>query len=183
MSLALCSVSKLMLLTRQASRGYHHQHMPEEHHLHLHMHISCGIQKMTSTLHFKGNFKELFTPTFWHLDLLDMFMRKVVNKPFFWDASVKLISWFRSQTWGQLHKLLARFHWFLFASTTKMSVSLSVEEVQTFLLLIAEERIQRELDGATRNEKVLCIYILHFVYFWSMFSVYICTFVSVFCFN
>ncbi len=35
-----------------------------------------------------------------------------------------------------------------------MAVSLSVEEVQMFLSLIAEERIQRELDGATRNEKV-----------------------------
>ncbi|XP_053339437.1 uncharacterized protein LOC128510924 [Clarias gariepinus] len=29
-----------------------------------------------------------------------------------------------------------------------------VHEVQTFLSLVAEERIQRELDGATRNEKV-----------------------------
>ncbi len=46
-----------------------------------------------------------------------------------------------------------------------MAVSLSVEEVQTFLSLIAEERIQRELDGATQNEKALCIYFLHFVYF------------------
>ncbi len=44
-----------------------------------------------------------------------------------------------------------------------------VEEVQTFLSLIAEERIQRELDGATRNEKALCIYFLHFVYFLSIF--------------
>ncbi len=35
-----------------------------------------------------------------------------------------------------------------------MAVSWSVEEVQTFLSLIAEERIQQELDGATRNEKV-----------------------------
>ncbi len=33
----------------------------------------------------------------------------------------------------------------------KMAVSLSVEEVQTVLSLIAEERIQRERDGATRN--------------------------------
>ncbi len=40
-----------------------------------------------------------------------------------------------------------------------MSVSLSVEEVQTFLSLIAEERIQRELDGATRNEKALCMFL------------------------
>ena len=30
----------------------------------------------------------------------------------------------------------------------------SVEEVQTFLCLVADEQIQRELDGATRNEKV-----------------------------
>ncbi|KAG2470160.1 ZKSC2 protein, partial [Polypterus senegalus] len=35
-----------------------------------------------------------------------------------------------------------------------MAVSWSIEEVQTFLSLVAEERIQRELDGATRNEKV-----------------------------
>ncbi len=34
-----------------------------------------------------------------------------------------------------------------------MAVSLSVEEVQTVLSLIAEERIQRELNGATRNSK------------------------------
>ncbi len=46
----------------------------------------------------------------------------------------------------------------LLVSTKKMSVSLSVEEVQTFLSLIAEERIQRELDGATPKEKALCIY-------------------------
>ncbi len=39
-----------------------------------------------------------------------------------------------------------------------MSVSLSVEEVQTFLSLIAEERIQWELDGAMPKEKALCIY-------------------------
>ncbi len=45
-----------------------------------------------------------------------------------------------------------------------MSVSWSEEEVQTFLSLIAEERIQRKLDGTTRNEKALCIYFLHFVY-------------------
>ncbi len=38
------------------------------------------------------------------------------------------------------------------------NVSLSVEEVQTFLSLIAEERIQWELDGATPKEKALCIY-------------------------
>ncbi len=55
----------------------------------------------------------------------------------------------------------------LFVSTQKIAVSLSVEEVHTFLSLIAEERIQRELDGATWNEKALCnlIYFLHFVYF------------------
>ncbi len=53
----------------------------------------------------------------------------------------------------------------LFVSIKKNSVSLSVEEVQTFLSLIAEEQIQRELDGATPNEKALCIYFLHFVYF------------------
>ncbi len=39
-----------------------------------------------------------------------------------------------------------------------MSASLSVEEVQTFLSLIAEERIQREFDGATANEKALYVY-------------------------
>ncbi len=33
---------------------------------------------------------------------------------------------------------------------------LSVEEVQMFLSLIAEERIQRELDGAKPKEKALC---------------------------
>ncbi len=33
----------------------------------------------------------------------------------------------------------------------KMAVSLSVEKVQTFFSLIAEEQIQWELDGATRN--------------------------------
>ncbi len=53
----------------------------------------------------------------------------------------------------------------LFCINQKLSVSLSVEEVQMFLSLIAEERIQRELDGVTWNEKVLCIYFLHFVYF------------------
>ncbi len=34
-----------------------------------------------------------------------------------------------------------------------MAVSLSVEEVQMFLSLIAEERIQRERDGATGMKK------------------------------
>ncbi len=59
---------------------------------------------------------------------------------------------------------------------SKRCVSVSVEEVQTFLSLIAEERIQRELDEATQNEKALCIYFLHFVCFLFIF-------VSVFCFN
>ncbi len=36
-------------------------------------------------------------------------------------------------------------------TTKKMAVSLSVEEVQTFLSLIDEEQIQRELDGATQK--------------------------------
>ncbi len=44
-----------------------------------------------------------------------------------------------------------------FCINHKIAVSLSVEEVQTFLSLIAEERIQRELDGATPKEKALCI--------------------------
>ncbi len=35
-----------------------------------------------------------------------------------------------------------------------MSVALSVEEVQTFLSLIPEERIQRELNAVTWNENV-----------------------------
>ncbi len=52
------------------------------------------------------------------------------------------------------------------------------------LSLIAEERIQWELDGATPKEKALCItLLLNLLYFQSMFSVYIFTFVSVFCFN
>ncbi len=34
-----------------------------------------------------------------------------------------------------------------------MAVSLSAEEAQMFLSLIAKERIQRERDGATQNEK------------------------------
>ncbi len=60
-------------------------------------------------------------------------------------------------------------------------MSLSVEEVQTFLSLIAEERIQRELDGATPKENALCItLLLNLLYFQSMFSVYIFTSVSVF---
>ncbi len=60
----------------------------------------------------------------------------------------------------------------------------AVEEFQTILSLIAEERIQRELDGATPKEKALCItLLLNLLYFQSMFSVYIFTSVSVFCFN
>ncbi len=54
-----------------------------------------------------------------------------------------------------------------FCINQKIAVSWSVEEVQMLLSLIAKEWIQRELDGATRNEKALCndIYFLHFVYF------------------
>ncbi len=52
-----------------------------------------------------------------------------------------------------------------FCINQKIAVSLSVKEVQMFLSSIAEERIQRELDGATWNEKALCIYFLHFIYF------------------
>ncbi len=44
-----------------------------------------------------------------------------------------------------------------FCINHKIAVSLSVEEVQMFLSLIAEERIQRELDGTTPKEKALCI--------------------------
>ncbi len=69
-----------------------------------------------------------------------------------------------------------------FCINHKLSISLSVEEVQTFLSLIAEERIQRELDGATPKEKALCI-LLNLLYLQSMSSVYIFTFVCVFCFN
>ncbi len=45
---------------------------------------------------------------------------------------------------------------------------MSVEEVQTFLSLIAKERIQRELDGATPKEKALCIY------FWTCYIFRVC---------
>ncbi|KAK0143079.1 Zinc finger and SCAN domain-containing protein 29 [Merluccius polli] len=38
--------------------------------------------------------------------------------------------------------------------TSQKTTPWSVEEVQTFLSLVAEERIQQELDGTTRNEKV-----------------------------
>ncbi len=44
------------------------------------------------------------------------------------------------------------FEWaHLSFNNQKMAVSLSVEEVQMFLSFIAEELIQRDLDGATRN--------------------------------
>ncbi len=60
-----------------------------------------------------------------------------------------------------------------FCINHKIAVSLSVEE-----------RIQRELDGRTPKEKALCItLLLNLLYFQSMFSVYIFTSVSVFCFN
>ncbi len=45
-----------------------------------------------------------------------------------------------------------------FCINHKLSVSLSVEEVQTFLSLIAEERIQRELDGTTPKENASYVY-------------------------
>ncbi len=71
-----------------------------------------------------------------------------------------------------------------FCINHKIAVSLSVEEVQTFLSLIAEERIQWELDGTTPKEKKSLMYILlNLLYFQSMSSVYIFTSVSVFCFN
>ncbi len=55
-----------------------------------------------------------------------------------------------------------------FCINHKLSVSLSVEEVQTFLSLIAEERIQWELDGTTPKEKALCIY------FWTCYIFRVC---------
>ncbi len=62
----------------------------------------------------------------------------------------------------------------IFCINHKIAVSLSVEEEQTFLSLIAEERIQWELDGATPKEKALCItLLLNLLYLQSMFSVYI----------
>ncbi len=70
-----------------------------------------------------------------------------------------------------------------FCINRKMSVSFSFEEVQTFLSLIGEERIQWELDGANAEGKSLMYILLNLLYFQSMSSVYICTFVSVFCFN
>ena len=38
--------------------------------------------------------------------------------------------------------------------TASKSTQWSIAEVQTLLCLVAEDRIQKELDGATRNEKV-----------------------------
>lgn len=38
--------------------------------------------------------------------------------------------------------------------TGRKTVPWSNEEVGTFLSLIVDDRIQRELDGATKNEKV-----------------------------
>ncbi len=71
-----------------------------------------------------------------------------------------------------------------FCINHKIAVSLSVEEVQMFLSLIAEERIQWEINGTTPKEKALCItLLLNLLYLQSMFSVYIFTSVSVFCFN
>ncbi len=61
-------------------------------------------------------------------------------------------------------------------------MSLSVEEVQTFLSLIAEERIQGELDGDAERKSLMYI-LLNLLYFQSMSSVFIFTFVCVFCFN
>ncbi len=55
-----------------------------------------------------------------------------------------------------------------FCINHKIAVSLSVEEVQTFLSLIDEERIQWELGGATPKEKVLCIY------FWTCYIFRVC---------
>ncbi len=51
-----------------------------------------------------------------------------------------------------------------------MSVSLSVEEVQTFLSLIAEERIQRELDGAT----FCTLYIFRVCFLFIFLPLYLC---------
>ncbi len=44
-----------------------------------------------------------------------------------------------------------------FLHQPQIAVSLSVEEGQMFFSLIAEERIQWELDGTTPKEKALCI--------------------------
>ncbi len=61
-------------------------------------------------------------------------------------------------------------------------MSLSVEEVQTFLSLIAEERIQGELDGDAEGKSLMYI-LFNLLYFQIMSSVFIFTFVCVFCFN
>ncbi len=52
-----------------------------------------------------------------------------------------------------------------FCINHKIAVSFSVEEVQTFLSLIAEERIQQDINGATRNKKSLMYILLNLVYF------------------
>ncbi len=52
-----------------------------------------------------------------------------------------------------------------------------------FFSLIAEERIQRELDGAEGKSLMYITLLLNLLYLQSMFSVYIFTSVSVFCFN
>ncbi len=49
-------------------------------------------------------------------------------------------------------------------------MSLSVEEEQTFLSLIAEERIQRELDGAMPKEKP---YVYNVTFELAIFSEYV----------
>ena len=38
--------------------------------------------------------------------------------------------------------------------TTRKNMPWTVAEVETLLSVVAEDRIQKELDGATRNEKV-----------------------------
>ncbi len=57
-----------------------------------------------------------------------------------------------------------------FCINHKIAVSLSVEGVQTFLSLIAEERIQRELDGATPKEKP---YVYNVTFELAIFSEYV----------
>ncbi len=59
-----------------------------------------------------------------------------------------------------------------FCINRKMSVSLSVEEEQTFLSLIAEERIQRELYGAT--PKVWTCYIIRVCLLFIFLPLYLC---------
>ncbi len=60
-----------------------------------------------------------------------------------------------------------------------MSVSWSVEEVQTFLSLIAEERIQRELDGRCGMKKsyvyTFCtLYIFRVCFLFIFLPLYVC---------